>query len=134
MPRKDTGDERPGREQKEHARHERESDEREPREREEREHGDRDDDGPPGGERREGEHEPPRRRRMGREHAVHQQIVERRLGGGAPATPEAYAKGLEEWHKLPGSVVRPPSDEKSGTESKPKTPPENEGEDKENRK
>jgi hypothetical protein len=49
---------------------------------------------------------------MGRDHPVHQQIVARRLGGGAQATPEAYAKALEEWKRLPGSVVRPPSDEK----------------------
>jgi hypothetical protein len=56
--------------------------------------------------------ERPRRRRMGREHAVHQQIVERRLCGGAPATPEAYAKALEEWQRLPGSVVRPATDQK----------------------
>jgi hypothetical protein len=54
----------------------------------------------------------PRRRRMGREHAVHQKIVEKRLGGGAPATPDAYAEALKEWQKLPGSVVRPPTDEK----------------------
>jgi hypothetical protein len=60
----------------------------------------------------------PRRRRMGREHAVHQQIIERRLGGGAPATPEAYARGLEEWNQLPGSVVRPPTDEKPATKNK----------------
>jgi hypothetical protein len=52
----------------------------------------------------------PRRRRMGREHAVHQQIVERRLSGGGPATPEAYGKALEEWQELPGSIVRPPTD------------------------
>jgi|GEM_PF-2956667 len=69
-------------------------------------------------ERHEDEHERsedrerPRRRRLGRDHLVHQQIVERRLGGGAPATPEAYAKALEEWKQLPGSVVRPPTDEK----------------------
>jgi hypothetical protein len=60
--------------------------------------------------------ERPRRRRMGREHAVHQQIIDRRLGGGAPATPDAYAKALEEWHQLPGSVVRPPTDEKRAPE------------------
>ena len=53
---------------------------------------------------------------MGREHAVHQQIINRRLGGGAPATPEAYAKALEEWHQLPGSIVRPPTDEKPAPE------------------
>jgi hypothetical protein len=54
----------------------------------------------------------PRRQRMGRDHAVHQEIVERRLGGGAPATPEAYANALEEWGRLPGAIMRPPTDEK----------------------
>jgi hypothetical protein len=64
----------------------------------------------------DGEKERPRRRRMGREHAVHLQIVDRRLGGGAPATSETYAKALEEWHKLPGSVMRPPTDERPATQ------------------
>jgi hypothetical protein len=54
----------------------------------------------------------PRRRRMGRDHIVHQQIVDSRLSGGAPATPEAYAEGLKEWQQLPGAVVRPATDEK----------------------
>jgi len=66
-----------------------------------------------------GDKDQPRRRRMGREHAVHQQIIDRSLGGGAPATPEAYAKALEEWHQLPGSVVRPPTDEKPATKTAP---------------
>ena len=97
----------------EHEQHEREQRERE--EHAQHEHGHEH-------ERHDGEHErqedkdQPRRRRMGREHAVHQQIIERRLGGGAPATPEAYAQGLEEWHQLPGSVMRPPTDEKLATE------------------
>ena len=69
---------------------------------------------------RHGEKDRPRRRRMGREHAVHQQIVERRLSGGAPATPEAYAKALEEWQQLPGSIVRPPTDEKPAEKDTPK--------------
>jgi hypothetical protein len=56
---------------------------------------------------------------MGREHAVHQQIVERRLSGGAPATPEAYAKAIEEWQQLPGSIVRPPTDEKPSAKDTP---------------
>ena len=124
-----------GRERREH-------EEREERERRERaEHG--------GHEREpEGEHEPEderhehegqeerghtRRRRMGREHAVHQEIINRRLGGGAPATPDAYAKALEEWHKLPGSVVRPPSDEKPATKSAPAAPEATDEGEKENR-
>jgi hypothetical protein len=86
--------------------------ERERRERAERgrqEHGGRGS----GDDRHDDDKERPRRRRMGREHAVHQQIVERRLSGGAPATPEAYAKALEQWQQLPGSVVRPPTDQKA---------------------
>ena len=67
---------------------------------------------------RHGEKDRPRRRRMGREHAVHQQIVERRLSGGAPATPEAYAKALEEWQQLPGSIVVHPQ-----TRNQPKKTP-----------
>lgn len=95
---------------------ERERHEREQREREEQalhQHAPREDE-----RERPEDKERPRRRRMGREHAVHQQIIERRLGGGAPATPEAYGKALEEWHQLPGSVVRPPTDEKPATEPK----------------
>ena len=76
-----------------------------------------------GHEKEEREHreyeERPRRRRMGREHAVHQQILDRRLGGGAPATPEAYANALQQWLRLPGSVVRPPTDEKPVPATKP---------------
>ncbi len=66
-------------------------------------------------------HERPRRRRDGRDREVHLDIITRRMEGGAPATPEAYASALEQWHKLPGSVVRPPSDLKATPEGpKPK--------------
>jgi hypothetical protein len=54
--------------------------------------------------------ERPRRRRAGREHQVHQEIVARRIEGGAPPTPDAYAEALKQWQQLPGSIVRPPSD------------------------
>jgi hypothetical protein len=93
--------------------------------REERERRDRAEQGrPEHGRRGEGEDrypekDRPRRRRMGREHAVHQQIVEQRLSGGAPATPEAYAKAIEEWQQLPGSIVRPPTDEKPSAKDTP---------------
>ena len=92
--------------------------------REERERRDRAEQGRPehgrrGEEDRYPEKDRPRRRRMGREHAVHQQIVERRLSGGAPATPEAYAKAIEEWQQLPGSIVRPPTDEKPSAKDTP---------------
>jgi hypothetical protein len=90
--------------------------ERERRNRGERAHheqgGHRDDDD------RRGEQETPRRRRMGREHAVHQELLEKRIGGGDPPTPEAYAKALQEWQQLPGSVVRPPTDVKPSESEK----------------
>src|SRR5437773_10340296 len=53
---------------------------------------------------------PERPRTQGRERKVHEEIIERRLEGGAPPTPEAYTRALEQWHKLPGSVMRPPTD------------------------
>ena len=96
-------------------------DDREKREREERgrqgehgEHGPHEPEGytPGGGEER------PRRRRMGRDREVHAKIVEKRLEGGAPATPDAYDKALEEWHQLPGSITRPPTDVKAAPKGK----------------
>ena len=97
---KDPDGDREGREERE--RREREAHAHHGRERQE------------GGDERPGDRdkERPRRRRMGREHAVHQQIVDRRLSGGAPATADAYANALEQWKQLPGSIVRPPTDEK----------------------
>ena len=70
------------------------------------------------GDDRRDEKERPRRRRMGREHAVHQELLEKRLGGGDPPTPEAYAKALKEWQQLPGSIVRPPTDVKPSESEK----------------
>ena len=46
---------------------------------------------------------------------VHRDYVRRQLEGGAPATPEAYARALEQWHKLPGAV-RVPATELTGDE------------------
>ena len=67
--------------------------------------------------------ERPRVRRAGRERAVHEEIVARRLEGGAPPTPEAYARALEQWQQLPGSVVRPPTDV-TPAQQPPKAPPD----------
>jgi hypothetical protein len=92
---------------------------REERERRDRAEQGRQEHGRRGEDDRYPEKDRPRRRRMGREHAVHQQIVERRLSGGAPATPEAYAKAIEEWQQLPGSIVRPPTDEKPSAKDTP---------------
>ncbi len=52
----------------------------------------------------------PRRFRDGRDRQVHLEITARRFEGGPPPTPEAYARALEEWHKLPGAVVQPATD------------------------
>jgi hypothetical protein len=46
----------------------------------------------------------------GREHQVHKEILERRMRGGAEPTLDAYARALEQWKDLPGSIVRPPTD------------------------
>jgi len=54
--------------------------------------------------------ERPRHKPEGREHEVHKEILARRLRGGPEPTPEAYARALEQWKDLPGSVVRPPTD------------------------
>src|SRR5947209_6279154 len=62
------------------------------------------------GEDHDRDDERARPRRDGREHVVHERIVAKRLEGGAPATPEAYARALEQWNQLPGSVMRPPTD------------------------
>lgn len=85
-------------------------DEREHRDRGEQGHHERDQRGDD--DDKHAEKERPRRRRMGREHAVHQELLDKRQGGGEPPTAEAYAKALKEWQQLPGSVVRPPTDVK----------------------
>jgi hypothetical protein len=41
---------------------------------------------------------------------IHAMIEERRFHGGLPATPERYARALEQWNRLPGAVVRPSTD------------------------
>jgi hypothetical protein len=46
----------------------------------------------------------PRRRKAGRERRVHLQIALRRQLGEPPATPQAYARALEQWRQLAGAV------------------------------
>jgi hypothetical protein len=41
------------------------------------------------------------------ERLAHLEIEKRRFSGGLPATPELYALAGEQWHRLPGSLVRP---------------------------
>lgn len=61
----------------------------------------------------------PEHRPEGREHQVHQEILKRRLRGGPQPTPQDYARALEQWKNLPGSIVRPPTD----NPPPPETPP-----------
>jgi hypothetical protein len=41
---------------------------------------------------------------------IHREYVERRVSGGADATPEAYARAIKQWHELPGAVSAPPTE------------------------
>jgi hypothetical protein len=49
---------------------------------------------------------------------IHRAYVERRMSGGPPATEDAgpptagdaYARALEQWHRLPGAVSTPPTE------------------------
>jgi hypothetical protein len=64
----------------------------------------------------EGEEKPPSRQRpkLGNPNAdpvkIHREYVEERLGGGGPATPEAYDQALRQWQNIPGAVSRPPAE------------------------
>ena len=40
---------------------------------------------------------------------AHLEYLERRLQGGAPATPEAYARAVQQWQQLPGAVPHTPT-------------------------
>ncbi len=42
--------------------------------------------------------------------AEHLEIERRRFAGGMPPTPEIYALAREQWHRLPGALVRPSMD------------------------
>lgn len=70
--------------------------------------------------------ERPKHKPEGREHQVHKEILERRWRGGPEPTPEAYARALEQWKNLPGSIVRPPTDIRQPPDEKP-TQPTDEG-------
>jgi hypothetical protein len=54
---------------------------------------------------------------------IHRDYVERRVGGGAPPTPGAYARASEQWHRLPGAVRVPPT-EVTGEQPAPPPPGE----------
>ena len=40
---------------------------------------------------------------------IHQDYVQRHVGGGAPATTEAYERAVEQFNKLPGAIRTPPT-------------------------
>ena len=50
---------------------------------------------------------------------IHREYVERHVGGGAAATPEAYRRALEQWHQLPGAVSRPATEIEGTEEERP---------------
>jgi hypothetical protein len=58
---------------------------------------------------------------------IHREYVERHVGGGGPATPEAYEQALRQWHELPGAVSTPPAE----VRGEPTPPPEGSGEEQE---
>jgi hypothetical protein len=39
---------------------------------------------------------------------THLEYLERRLQGGALATPEAYARAIQQWQQLPGAIPQIP--------------------------
>jgi hypothetical protein len=49
---------------------------------------------------------------------IHEAFVERRVGGGRPATPKAYEQALRQWRRMPGAVRVPPT-ELTGEEAPP---------------
>ena len=61
----------------------------------------------------------------GEERKVHEEIIDRRIRGGADiskeAITEAYDRALKQWQELPGSVVRPPTDITISIEKRPKS-------------
>ena len=86
--------------------------------------------------------QPPRRRAptLGNPGAdpqrIHREYVEQHTGGGEEPTPEAYERGLEQWHRLPGAVNQPPAevrvrDTGIGPDGRPPHPEESTIDDKE---
>lgn len=53
---------------------------------------------------------------------VHREYVQRRLGGGALPTPEAYERAVDQWHRLSGAV-RTPATEVRAPEAAPPAAP-----------
>jgi len=61
----------------------------------------------------------------GEERKVHEEIIDRRIRGGAALSKEdittAYDRALQQWQKLPGSVISPPTDITLANQKRPKS-------------
>jgi hypothetical protein len=55
----------------------------------------------------DGERHGPSKRHGGDPVRIHEDYVQRHLGGGAPATPEAYERAIEQFNRLPGAMRTP---------------------------
>jgi hypothetical protein len=53
---------------------------------------------------------------------IHREYVERRLRGGVPATPQAYARAMEQWQKLPGGIASLSDTDLEQAQEEPPTP------------
>jgi hypothetical protein len=49
---------------------------------------------------------------------VHDAYLEHRLGGGEPATPEAFRRAVEQFEQLPGAVRTGPASARSGSSTR----------------
>jgi len=58
---------------------------------------------------------------MGDERRIHEEILDRRMRGGAPPTPAAYLRAFKQWQRLPGAVVRSPTDVRPPSQKPSKT-------------
>jgi len=54
----------------------------------------------------------------------HREYVERRLEGGALATPQAYARAMAQWQRLPGAIPSLPATDLQQAQEEP--PPNDE--------
>jgi hypothetical protein len=88
------------------------------------------------GEDGDGEPQGPGKHHGGDPVRIHEDYVQRHLGGGAPATPEAHERAIEQFNRLPGAMrvpttrVTPPrsspkpdDDESKGDRNEPKESP-----------
>lgn len=70
-------------------------------------------------------HRKPPRLIEGEERKVHEEIIDRRIRGGAALSKgeitEAYGRALKQWQELPGSIIRPPTDVTLPSQKRPKS-------------